>query len=799
MHPTHKELCWDRSSADPMVVGEALFSVLPLTWEKYPEKGLHGLDLCMRLVTNENVDDVGQAHLLLEDIVKDKHVHSLIAKENSTKKKGWARFKEKAKKTWKKFKKRFKKKKKDDDDEDDDNYYHQVFVEAKRKQRNEDDEEEDEALKRRREEDNTLDIESVPPDLRRYIALMQTNTVADIDSLAKTNSAFKRIIKTPKFWETFIRLRLRWVIPYYLPPLETYLKTLQADGYTDFKWIAIALEVLQRTDKGLVSRFRLDNQLVQIKQIKPDLRDVFPHQYVIEYNQDAIKNLVTEIFDLDKYRIEKISIGRPKFLISAKPPLDRSTKEMLVRKVNIQLGMIRFIYEILRMGYSYDADNNQRRLVSSSAAAGGCPLPTGPLPGLISKRELQLGGELGKGAFGVVRKGVFRGRQVAVKTIQGQPTPEAMAEFADEARLLANVPPHPNVVQFIGITQDPLMLVTELVTGGALDSRLFKKKNQPVTWNNVMRWARDIARGVRHLHSNGILHRDLATRNVLLDEKGNAKVTDFGLSVRVCTPQSFSGAPALAFRQQEFFRGPYKWMAPESLRAQDFSVKSDVWSYGVTLWEILARREPFEYIPDINVVKQYVLERGMRLPLPQRWPQRIKDLLVSCWQEDATRRPDMMQISSILKGIGDNTYDTQNRVLPVLNDQEASALYGLRLRMAEPFYEEYYDDLVDVDMDQLHPIPLEALIWSHYEETGEMYLIGGVISNAKRLLTQKGRNKILAKLDTLSSEKKRKKIKGILRDAKVARKAFSIVPGKKGKTARAQLDEIIKKAKEMLL
>lgn len=305
---------------------------------------------------------------------------------------------------------------------------------------------------------------------------------------------------------------------------------------------------------------------------------------------------------------------------------------------------------------------------------GAVCAPQKGLKGLISKRNLKLGKELGKGAFGVVRAGTFNGKPVAIKTIQGQPTPAALKEFSEEANLLGGIPVHPNVVQFIGITQNPLMLVTELVKGGALDSRL-KPEKPPVRWWDVLKWAQGIAQGIQHLHKNGILHRDLATRNVLLDEKGNAKVTDFGLSVRICAPQG----PDLSFQQQTFFRGPYKWMPPESLGYNIFSIKSDVWAFGVTVWEILSRRAPFEFV-DINYVKANVLnpQVRLRLPLPNIWPRVMKDTLSACWRSKPQDRPSTNRLLSWLRGAqkslssGNNEFAT----LPSISDGDIRQLYG---------------------------------------------------------------------------------------------------------------------------
>lgn len=433
----------------------------------------------------------------------------------------------------------------------------------------------------------------------------------------------------------------------------------------------------------------------------------------------------------------------------------------------------------------------------------GCPRPgQTPTKGLISYRELKFGKELGRGAFGVVYSGTYRDQTVAIKTIQGTPTPESLQEFNEEANLLANVPPHPNVVQFIGITRAPnVVLVTELVDGGGLDSRL-KKKEIPVGWNDIFRWALGIAAGIEHLHRNGILHRDLAARNVLVDSTGIAKVTDFGLSVRICSAQG----PDLSFQQRASFRGPWKSMPPESLAQNVFSYKSDTWAYGVTLWEIISRRAPFEYM-DINQVKQGVLDpqRRLRLPFSNRWPSYITDIMAACWRTQPKDRPNMDVIQGWLRRA---QQQPMTQVVPAITDQEAQALYspqGPRPGGVGDHFsavphletmEDYYDELVDGNTHTLltAQIPMHALLWSHYAETGEMLdnttqLVEGTISSVKRLLTQKGRNHILAGLNEEGVAAPEPV--SLLRDAKIARKVYALLPGKKAKNARAQIDEII--------
>jgi ephrin-A len=313
------------------------------------------------------------------------------------------------------------------------------------------------------------------------------------------------------------------------------------------------------------------------------------------------------------------------------------------------------------------------------ATGAGVGCPRRGQSGVISYRALSFGEKLGEGAFGTVVLGRYNGKKVAIKTIKGTPSPSAMTEFQEEAELLANIKPHPNVVRFIGITlnrpeqRKPMVLVTEFVDGGALDSRLQPGK-PAVTWRDIGQWARDIAAGLEHLHRNSILHRDLAARNVLIERATNrAKITDFGLSVRVCTPQG----PFLDMQQQEFFRGPYKWMAPESLAYQQFSVKSDVWSYGVTLWEILSRRpQPFEFL-NIEQAKAGVINNRLRLPVPSRWPGEFRQLLANCWRTDRNLRPTGAQIVKLLDDIAAKVTSGQGKYgfLPAISDTEVRQLY----------------------------------------------------------------------------------------------------------------------------
>jgi serine/threonine protein kinase len=192
----------------------------------------------------------------------------------------------------------------------------------------------------------------------------------------------------------------------------------------------------------------------------------------------------------------------------------------------------------------------------------------------------------------------------------------------------------------------PVCLLTDFVAGGNLESK-YSDPNFQIDWSFILMVAKGICAGMHHLHEEGLLHRDLAARNILLTASLEPMVADFGLSKKV---DKLSTSKDSAVRETEFFQGPYKWMAPESLTQNIFSKKTDVWSYGVTLWEIMARSLPFPEL-DIYTAADMVCKQGLRLPLSPNWPPKWQQLLTSCWNVNADQRPGFVEISASLDAI----------------------------------------------------------------------------------------------------------------------------------------------------
>eukprot|EP00027_Filamoeba_sp_ATCC50430_P009694 CAMPEP_0168557866 /NCGR_PEP_ID=MMETSP0413-20121227/9660_1 /TAXON_ID=136452 /ORGANISM="Filamoeba nolandi, Strain NC-AS-23-1" /LENGTH=705 /DNA_ID=CAMNT_0008588939 /DNA_START=117 /DNA_END=2234 /DNA_ORIENTATION=+ len=298
-------------------------------------------------------------------------------------------------------------------------------------------------------------------------------------------------------------------------------------------------------------------------------------------------------------------------------------------------------YQERRTGTEYDSIETE----------GGRPSKPVPAPSRqdskfdIDYRELTDWQQIGKGSFGVVFKCKWRETVVAVKQLNDALDEKALNDFRGEAAILTALKPHPNVVLFMGITSppQPVTIVTEYCAKGSLFSYLHG--NEKISMDMQYKILLGIARGMLHLHSENIIHRDLAARNILLTEHMEVKVSDFGMS-----RQKEAG---VAESKTKSDVGPLKWMAPEAIRRKLYSVKSDVWSFGVVMWELLARQEPY---PDLDPVEaaMSVVHEGLRLEAPQGTPPGLDNIMKQCWSTDPESRPSFKEICNLLVLAQDN-------------------------------------------------------------------------------------------------------------------------------------------------
>ncbi|XP_052793363.1 tyrosine-protein kinase CSK-like isoform X2 [Mya arenaria] len=290
--------------------------------------------------------------------------------------------------------------------------------------------------------------------------------------------------------------------------------------------------------------------------------------------------------------------------------------------------------------YTKDADGLCTKLLTPLPKQGGNFFSVSPDDfksggWTLSYKELTIGELVGKGEFGDVHKGLFKGGPVAIKKLKDDN--RAAQAFLQEASLMTTVR-HPNLVSLIGIVQDDtIYLVLEYMGKGNLVEYLRSRGRSVITKNDQINFATDTANGMTYLETRKLVHRDLAARNVLVNDEGTAKVSDFGLANRIdYNPAQVGG------------KFPIKWTAPESLRDNKFTSKSDMWSFGILLWEIYSfGRVPYPRIPLADVVMH--VERGYRMEAPEGCPPEIYTIMTDAWKKDPKERPTFATVQKRLQ------------------------------------------------------------------------------------------------------------------------------------------------------
>ncbi|NWT36223.1 M3K21 kinase, partial [Chroicocephalus maculipennis] len=313
----------------------------------------------------------------------------------------------------------------------------------------------------------------------------------------------------------------------------------------------------------------------------------------------------------------------------------------------------------------FPANYVTRQPRGGAAAGGGGGNGRGdPLGSLteIDFQHLELQEIIGVGGFGKVYRATWRGREVAVKAARQDPDEDitATAESVRQEAKLFSMLRHPNIIALHGVClREPnLCLVMEFARGGSLNRALAAaaapgtgaaRGVRRIPPHILVNWAVQIARGMLYLHDEAIvpiLHRDLKSSNILLLEKmehddicnKTLKITDFGLAREWHRTTKMSAA------------GTYAWMAPEVIKSSMFSKGSDIWSYGVLLWELLTGEVPYRGIDGLAVAYGVAVNK-LTLPIPSTCPEPFAKLMKECWEQDPHIRPSFALILEQLTAI----------------------------------------------------------------------------------------------------------------------------------------------------
>ncbi|XP_070559099.1 uncharacterized protein [Ptychodera flava] len=288
------------------------------------------------------------------------------------------------------------------------------------------------------------------------------------------------------------------------------------------------------------------------------------------------------------------------------------------------------------------------------------------------RKDLDLVGVVGQGAFGQVLEakayhlpGKSQPSKVAVKTLKKNAMSEEREALKTELDQLIYVGYHPNIINLLGASTSNgnLMIIMEYAEYGNLQSFLKSRccvteyldnmessDTSPLSEADLFSFAWQIARGMSHLASVKCVHRDLAARNVLVSEDMVAKLSDFGLAREIYESGYY-------FKESKG-RLPYKWMAPEAIMFGQYTTKSDIWSYGVLLWEIVTLGgTPYPGVPVEQMLP--LLESGYRMSKPPNCKQEIYDIMLTCWNKKPSKRPTAEEL-----------YQTFDKILQSTANQE---------------------------------------------------------------------------------------------------------------------------------
>ncbi|KAM4771253.1 tyrosine-protein kinase Blk [Rhinophrynus dorsalis] len=261
----------------------------------------------------------------------------------------------------------------------------------------------------------------------------------------------------------------------------------------------------------------------------------------------------------------------------------------------------------------------------------------------IPRSSLKLVKKLGAGQFGEVWMGYYKNSQkVAIKTLkEGSMSPKA---FLEEANLMKTLQHDKLVRLFAVVTKEPIYIVTEYMANGSLLDFLKTEEGECTVFRKLVDMAAQVAEGMAYIEKKNYIHRDLRAANVLVSDILCCKVGDFGLARVIDTE----------YTAREGTKFPIKWTAPEAINFGIFTIKSDVWSFGILLTEIVTYgRVPYPGMTNPEVIRN--LDEGYRMPCPENCATELYEIMLRCWRERPEDRPTFDYLQSVLEDFSTST------------------------------------------------------------------------------------------------------------------------------------------------
>nr|WIL04574.1 serine-threonine/tyrosine kinase fused to nucleotidase [Cedratvirus duvanny] len=260
---------------------------------------------------------------------------------------------------------------------------------------------------------------------------------------------------------------------------------------------------------------------------------------------------------------------------------------------------------------------------------------------IIAHEHITVDKVIGEGSYGSVSKGTYKKQEVAIKRflVSGRVSDDALCNMRREAAILYGLD-HPNVVKMLGMVISQRLIVMELVKKGSLKDVLLNQSIK-LPWNLRIFLLKGAAMGIKYLHDSDIVHRDVKSSNLLVDEYWNVKVADFGFATMIKEQATMTkcGTPA--------------WSAPEILLNKKYNEKADVYSFAIVMWEVLTRSSPYPNKNPFNLGVDVI--KGERPHIPQDADARFSEFMQRCWSEKPKDRPNMEKVVMFLNSYEDNS------------------------------------------------------------------------------------------------------------------------------------------------